>query len=62
MKTNEVNYYKCEYENIRRKKNLQINKMQLQQAMFAKKTYELLKGLGLSDNDIFIYYKNCNQE
>lgn len=54
---NEIAFYKAEYENLRRKKNAQIERMKMQQCVFAKKTIELLTHLGLSMDEIVMYYK-----
>lgn len=51
------NFYKCEYESLRRKKNAEIERLHEQIAIMCRKTFDLLKGLGLSDNDIYAYYR-----
>ena len=57
---NEERYWRCEYENLRRKKQKQIEQMVLAQSRFAHKTYDLLKILGLTDEQIMKYYKGEN--
>lgn len=54
---NRDRYWKCEYENLRRKKNKQINEMQHKQMVFMEKTWKLLKQLGMSESEIFAYYR-----
>lgn len=56
--TNEERYWKAEYENLRRKKNKEIEDLKTKMAVMNRKTYELLKGLGLKDADIYVYYRN----
>lgn len=55
---NRDRYWKCEYENLRRKKNKQINEMQRKQTIFMDKTWKLLKAIGLSDKVIFEWYRH----
>lgn len=61
----EARYWKCEYENLRRKKKkeieslqYQIELMKYQQAKSAKITLDLLHKLGLKDKEIFMFYKS----
>ena len=54
---NRDRYWKCEYENLRRKKQKEIEKMILAQSIFAHKTYDLLKLLGLTDEMIRRWYE-----
>lgn len=49
-------YWRSEYENLRRKKNKEIERMKLYQSRFANKTYTLLKALGMTDEQIRRYY------
>jgi len=51
------NYWKCEYENLRRKKNKQIEKMKLQQAQMCKRTLEIFNLLGYEGKDIIKLYE-----
>ena len=50
------NYWKCEYENLRRKKKKEIDRMVLAQSRFVHRTYDLLKILGLTDEMIRRWY------
>lgn len=50
-------YWQCEYENLRRKKNKQISRMKAKQKAFADKTWQLLKLLGMPENEILEYYR-----
>lgn len=54
---NESNYWKCEYENLRRKKNREISRMKACQLKFMDKTWRLLHLLGMKDEEILNYYK-----
>jgi len=61
---NEEKYWKCEYENLRRKKKKEVEALtyenevlRLQSAKFTKKTYRLLLDLGLKHEDIMNYYR-----
>lgn len=49
-------YWKCEYENLRRKKNKEIEQMKNNQIRFFSKTWKLLKLLGIPDNEILEFY------
>jgi len=53
---NESKYWKSEYELLRKKKKAEIEQMKLNQAKMITATFELLKKLGMSDNDILNYY------
>lgn len=53
---NHEKYLECEFERLRRKKNKEIEEMKYRQARLIHLTYDLLKGLGLSDTDIMVYY------
>lgn len=57
----EAKYWRAEYENLRRKKNKEIERMKYQQAKFAHKTLDLLKALGMKDKEIFMYYENLER-
>lgn len=50
-------YWKCEYENLRRKKNREIALMKQKQKDFADKTWRLLKMLGMPEEEILAYYR-----
>lgn len=54
---NRERYWRCEYENLRRKKNKEISEMQRKQTIFMEKTWILLKRLGMSESEIFAYYR-----
>ena len=61
---NQERFYKCEYENLRRKKNKEITqltneieKLKTYQVRFADITYKLLNELGMSNEDIIEYYQ-----
>lgn len=54
---NDAKYYKCEYENLRRKKNKEIEDLKTKMAVMNRKTYELLRGMGLKHEDIEAYYR-----
>ena len=54
------NYWKCEYENLRRKKNKQIEDMKRLLAVFAEKTWRLLRLLGMPEEEIIEYYRRAN--
>lgn len=54
---NRDKYWRSEYENLRRKKNRQIERMKNAQLMFLEKTWNLLKELGMSDAEILMYYR-----
>lgn len=54
---NRERYWRCEYENLRRKKNKEISDMQRKQTIFMEKTWLLLKRLGMSESEIFAYYR-----
>lgn len=56
--TNEEKYWKAEYENLRRKKNREIETLRYQIARFVGKTYKLLEGMGLSNEVIHEYYRS----
>lgn len=53
---NEAQFYKSEYERLRRNKNKQIERMRVKQSMFFDKTWKLLHLLGMSDREIIEYY------
>ncbi len=57
QKENTEIFYKCEYEQLRRKKNAEIERLRKQMATMNRKTFALLKGLGMADNEIFAYYR-----
>lgn len=62
MKTSSDNYYKCEYENLRRRKNKEIEKLQVKASNFVRITYSLLKNVfKLTDEEINNYYKLANK-
>jgi len=50
-------YWKCEYENLRRKDKKKIERMLLQMSIFTHKTWDLLKLLGMSEDEILNYYR-----
>jgi hypothetical protein len=54
---NRERYWRCEYENLRRKKNKEISDMQRKQTIFMEKTWLLLKRLGMKESEIFAYYR-----
>ena len=54
---NRERYWRCEYENLRRKKNKEISELQRKQSIFMDKTWKLLKQLGMSESEIFAYYR-----
>ncbi len=54
---NDAKYWRCEYENLRRKKNKEIETLKYQMAAMSRKTYDLLKAIGLSHKDIEVYYR-----
>lgn len=54
---NRDRYWKCEYENLRRKKNKEIVQMKERQRVFADKTWRLLKLLGMPEQEILDYYR-----
>lgn len=58
----EANLWKCEYENLRRKKNKEIEKLKRQQAEMCDITFNLLKTLGMNEEDICEYYKVMKEE
>lgn len=53
---NKDNYWKSEYENLRRKYNKEKESRDIKVSKFAKKTFDLLKLIGLTDKEIFEYY------
>lgn len=64
MKCYDASFWKNEYENLRRHKKKEIEELKyqlelakVQQSISARKTYDLLKTLGMKDKDIFDYYK-----
>ena len=52
------NYWKCEYENLRRKKQKEKEQMLYKIAVFTAKTYDLLKTIGLTDEQIVRWYRD----
>lgn len=54
---NRERYWRCEYENLRRKKNKEISDMQRKQTIFIEKTWLLLERLGMKESEIFAYYR-----
>lgn len=50
-------YYKCEYENLRRRKNKEIEELKNKQIKFLDKTWKLLKLLGMPDKEIIEWYR-----
>jgi len=52
----EAQFYKSEYERLRRNKNKQIEQMRVKQSLFFDRTWKLLHLLGLSDKEIIEYY------
>ena len=54
---NRERYWRCEYENLRRKKNKEISDMQRKQTIFMEKTWLLLRRLGMKESEIFAYYR-----
>lgn len=57
MFNKEARFWKCEYENLRRKKIKEIQKIKNDQAKFSDITFELLIQLGMKPKEIFDYYK-----
>lgn len=57
MPDKEARYWKCEYENLRRKKIKEIKHLKLEQSKMCDITYELLIRLGMKPKEIFDYYK-----
>lgn len=55
--TNKEKIWKCEYENLRRKKNKEIDTLQRRISRFTTITYNVLESLGLSFRDIMTLYK-----
>ena len=53
----EARYYKDEYENLRRKKNKEIDNLIIRQLKFMDVTWKLLKTLGLPNGFILDYYR-----
>ena len=53
----EARYYKDEYENLRRKKNKEIDNLIIRQLKFMDVTWKLLKTLGLPNEFILDYYR-----
>lgn len=55
---NRERYWRCEYENLRRKKNKELDDLKKKQSVFMDKTWKLLKAVGLSDKVIFEWYRH----
>lgn len=53
-------FWKNEYEQLRRKKNKELDEQQIKLLKFLDKTWELLKKLGMKDKDILDYYRGEN--
>lgn len=56
--TNEERYWKAEYENLRRKKNRELDTLRCQCARMSRLTYDLLKAMGMKEEDIDTYYRS----
>ena len=54
--SNEEHYYRNEYEQLRRRKNKEIETQRQRFHDFVIATYKLLKLLGMREKDIFNYY------
>lgn len=52
----DANFWKAEYERLRRNRKKEIEKLRWQTAVFTKKTWDLLHLLGMSDKEILEYY------
>lgn len=56
----DAQFWKAEYERLRRNKNKEIQRMRERQSVFFDKTWTLLHALGLSDEEIKKYYDGTN--
>lgn len=61
-KDKDANYYRCEYENLRRKKNKEIARLKAQQIHFFDRTWKLFELLHLPYDFIFEWYKYGKDE
>lgn len=52
----DANFWKSEYERLRRNKNKEIQRTREQISVFFDKTWDLLHLLGMSDEEIKKYY------
>lgn len=52
----DANFWKAEYERLRRNKKKEIERMRERQSIFFDKTWTLLHLLGMSDGEIRKYY------
>ena len=52
----DANFWKAEYERLRRNRKKEIERLRWQTAVFASKTWELLHLLGMKDKEILEYY------
>lgn len=52
----EDRFWKSEYENLRRKKNKEIKFLRRRFSIFFDTTWNLLKELGMSEEEIIKYY------
>lgn len=59
---NRDRYWKCEYENLRRKKAKEIAQLKQKQKIFADKTWKLLTMLGMPEAEILAYYRKETDE
>lgn len=59
---NRDRYWRCEYENLRRKKNKEITLMKERQRVFADKIWHLLKLLGMPEDEIIKYFREETDE
>mgnify|MGYP003307932758 CR=1 FL=1 len=56
-KDKDANYWKCEYENLRRKKNKEIERMKAQNYHFFCRTWDLIQLLNLPYKFVLDWYR-----
>lgn len=58
MRDYDAQFWKNEYERLRRSRKREIERLRWQTAVFTKKTWDLLHLLGMKDEEILEYYAN----
>lgn len=56
VKDYDAQFWKNEYERLRRNRKKEIEHLRYQTAVFSKKTWDLLHLLGMKDKEIMEYY------
>lgn len=60
--SSEDQYWKCDYENLRRKKNREIELLQTRTSEFVNRTYSIFESMGLTMKQMIELYGENDEQ